>query len=752
MKFLRKKNLSDTIIFYLFPVLLLASCDRSNSVLKNEIFSISLNETRTAVTSIDYAGQNLLASDNAGQPLFNLRFRDRNEGGKIVEFDASKASFVNYSLKKNKLIIDYSDFEGVDLSARVVVNLEKSKRVSEWHIEVNNGTSYYLDHIDFPNLVVRNDLIHTGGSGRILNTAMEGCLIEDIRVRPNGVGLFGQYPNGNQMQFTAYYNDAGGLYLATHDDLSHPKIFDFHSISDNEIKLDLRLFTAGAAQGIYKLPYNVTVGVFDGDWYDATDIYRNWVENSDIPLPPKIADNDELPDWYFQSPVVVTYPVRGERDMDNMTPNKLFPYMNAIKYIERYAEEFGVPIMALLMHWEGSAPWAPPYVWPPYGGEKIYDDFVNALHEKGNLVGLYASGIGYTLRSNILPTYDMTEEYERKGLSSVMRVAPDGKIAKGKLTGVTSIRMGYDMCPANGFVKQVVADQIDKILKSNTDYIQYFDQNDGGGAFHCWGTEHGHSYGPGLWLTETMADIYDTCRTIIRRSGTKYLIGTEAAAAEPFMRYLPFNDGRASVTFMLGKPVPVYAYVYHEYVNNFMGNQVNVHQTIDIEQCPLNLLQRLTYSFCAGDLITIVIRDDGEMIWNWDGPWNVPGPDREQTVELIHNLCRWRQGIGKDYLIYGRMLKPLPVEGVHNVPMITRSGRKIPFESIIACNWLLTEGRKAQIIVNYLPEKQSVTVDVSGYKDIRVHLAPDHATGNDTKTGKIEVTIEPLSAIMISYQ
>lgn len=59
------------------------------------------------------------------------------------------------------------------------------------------------------------------------------------------------------------------------------------------------------------------------------------------------------------------------------------------------------------MHWEGSAPWAPPYVWPPYGDESIYLDFVKAMHAKGNLVGLYASGIGCTLKSNTDPTYEM---------------------------------------------------------------------------------------------------------------------------------------------------------------------------------------------------------------------------------------------------------------------------------------------------------------------------------------------------------
>ena len=750
----------------LLSVFLLASCAKNGHVLRNELFSLSLNETLTAVASVDYAGQNLLAPGHADRPLFNLQFRDRNEGGRIVQFDASQASAIQSYMRKNELIVDYGGFDGAELSVKVFIRLEQGNRLSAWNIEVNNGTPYLLDHIDFPNLAVRNDLTATGGTGHILWPAQEGCLVEDIRIREEGnwlryqpieypfIGWGGQYPNSTQLQFMAYYNHDGGLYLATHDDRCHPKAFNFHRHADDAISFDLRLFTGGAAQGVYTLPYAVVVGVFDGDWHDAAAIYRDWVENSEMPLPPKIADNDALPDWFFSSPVVVTYPVRGVRDMGDQTPNRLFPYINAIPSIDRYAEAFGSRILALLMHWEGSAPWAPPYVWPPYGGEKIYDDFVNALHEKGNLAGLYASGIGYTLHSNTDPSYSMTDEYEREGLSEVMKIAPDGTLAtNGVCAGANAQRIGYDMCPANDFVKQVVATQISAIVKSRTDYIQYFDQNLGGGAYHCYGTEHGHDYGPGRWLVEEMAAIYDTCRTIVDRAGTKCLIGCEAAAAEPFMQYLMFNDARATINLAMGCPVPVYAYVYHEYVNNFMGNQNGVSQMINIEQSPMNFLQRLAYAFCAGDLLTVIIRDDGEMIWDWGGSWTAPGPDPDQTVQLINNLSRWRQGAGKDCLIYGRMMKPLPVEGTRHVPMITRSaGREILFESVFTSNWMLPDGRKSQLLVNYLPERQSVTIDASGQKDIRIHATPDDTAGKIRESGKMEVVLEPLSAAMITFQ
>ena len=448
----------------------------------------------------------------------------------------------------------------------------------------------------------------------------------------------------------------------------------------------------------------MVLGVFDGDWYDASAIYRDWRETSKIPVPAKIQDNKMLPDWYFESPVVITYPVRGHQDLGDMTPNELYPYTNALTIIEKYNKAFDSKIMALLMHWEGSAPWSPPYVWPPYGGEKNYLEFVRGLHQKGNLAGLYASGIGYTLRSNTDTTYNMYKEYEEKHLEKVMKVAPDGTLAtNGVCAGPNAQRIGYDMCPANDFVKDVVLDQIAKIVQSKTDYIQYFDQNLGGGCYPCYGTEHGHAYGPGLWQNDAMHNIFKGFQPILEEAGYKPLVGCEAAASEINLQYLLFNDARATTNLYVGTPVPAYAFVNHEYVNNFMGNQNGASSAIDTEKCPMNFLQRLAYSFCAGDMLTVILRGDGDMIWDWGTKWETEIPDQENIIQLVRNLNAWRTGTGKDFLVTGRMLKPFPFEGATNVPMITKTGgHLINFPSVFTSNWQFGNDRNAQFFVNYL--------------------------------------------------
>jgi hypothetical protein len=735
---------------------------------KNKYYKLKLDSRTGSIKVLAKNGTNLIyQADSKKQPLFNICFRDRSEKGQVHRINAHHADNFQYKVEKEKIKLFYSQFKDIDLQVNVKINISPGSPKIRWNISIENHTPYVIDHIDFPNIVVKNDLTGTGGTGRLFWPAQGGCLIEDTRIRQDSkwvnynpdfpqIGWGGYYPASAQMQYMAYYNKDGGLYFAAHDEKFHPKGIEFHKTSKEGIELNFRLFTKSAKNDTYQLPYDMVLNVFEGNWYDASSIYRDWRDSSDIVLPPKIKENKSLPEWYFDSPIVVTYPIRGHTDLDKMSPNDdFFPYTNALKYINKYKNEFNSKIMALLMHWEGTAPWAPPYVWPPYGGEKKFKEFVKEMHQNNNLVGLYASGIGYTLESNLDTTYKMYKEYNNKNLQKVMRVAPDGELApNGVCAGPYAQRIGHDMCPANDFVKKVVLDQISKIIASNTDYIQYFDQNLGGACYPCYGTSHGHSYGPGIWQNKAMNEIYNGIQTLFEKHSKKPLVGCEAAAAEPFMHSLLFNDSRFHINLFVGKPVPAYAYVNHQYVNNFMGNQNGIAAAINIKKSPHNFLQRLAYSFCAGDMLTVVLRGNGDMIWGWGTPWEHKTPDQKNSIRLIKNLNSWRQkGAGKKFLTFGKMLKPIPVTGTENIPMITGvKGREIDFSSIFTSNWKLEDNRKAQFFVNYLPKKQTIQIPIDNLKNVKIYRDPQANPELINKNNKLNLSIKPLSAVMMRYE
>ena len=88
---------------------------------------------------------------------------------------------------------------------------------------------------------------------------------------------------------------------------------------------------------------------------------------------------------------------------------------------------------------------------------------------------------------------------------------------------------------------------------------------------------------------------------------------------------------------------------------------------------------------------------------------------------LIKNLNAWRVKAGKDFLVTGRMLKPLPFEGAGNIQMVSKSkGLSINFPFVFTSNWQSQDKRYAQFFVNSLPEVQEITIDLSSLKDVGI--------------------------------
>jgi len=745
-------------------------------LIKNDTYSLLINDCDGSIESLCNQKKEFIHKGTAKRPLFTIRFRD-SKG--ILEdlsaIDACQVSIERIDSSMSVIVkIRYENLGNLPIHVNVEVVCPHNETLTYWNLSVEHDTDRYIDWVDFPDIVVPNDLIAAGGSGRVLWSGMEGVLIEDADLRESfpwmkyspveypSKGWEGYYPGPCPTQCMAYYDKDGGLYFGAHDEKCNVKAIEFYKY-DGGIRLEYRLFPGALGRGKYKMEYNMVLGVFSGDWYDAVDIYRNWALNSDMGKMPKLSHNEKLPRWLLESPVVAIYPIRGHQDIGDMTPNsEYYPYSNAIPYIDKLSEAFDSKIMALIMQWEGTAPWAPPYVWPPFGGEDLFKKFVDGLHEKGNLAGVYCSGIGWTNESILLPEYNRWSQFEEQNLKEIMCTSPEGTVPNSLICNGT-IRWGHDMCPENRFVEDIVVGEVSNIINSGCDYIQYFDQNLGGGSYFCYGKNHGHPSAPGLWQINAMRRIYQKLDEVIKESGREVAIGCESAAAEPYIQHLLFNDLRFSGNLLFGKPVPVYAYVYHEYINNFMGNQCGAGVVFDLEKSPENLLLRTAYSFIAGDLIAVALGENGEIIWGWNTEWDTDKPNQEAVSKLIGNLNSWRKNEGKPFLCFGRMEKPYNINGIYDMEFKRLSGKHLIYPSLLTSRWISQDGRNAQIIVNYMLESQNFTLRVDQLyinkvsqpeiKEVKVYTNPKVYSPKCKKTweNELELNIEPLSAIMVEF-
>lgn len=327
-----------------------------------------------------------------------------------------------------------------------------------------------------------------------------------------------------------------------------------------------------------------------------------------------------------------------------------------------------------------------------------------------------------------------------------MCVSPEGELPYSLICNGVQ-RWGYDMCPSEPFVTETVLEEIRGVANSGCDYMQYFDQNLGGLSYLCYSKEHDHPPGPGRWQTEAMKTLFRKIRQEWKAMGKDIVLGCEAAAAEPFLGELPFNDLRFNIGLFTGEPVPVYQYVYHEYINNFMGNQNSSGQSIDLLKSPDNLLWRTAYSFVAGDMLTVVLGRGGAINWDWGTEWDYPAPDQQAIGTLIRNLNAWRIGAGKPYLATGRMLAPERLTGVSAQTIHMRDGSVLKQPSILTTKWQSSEGRVAQFLVNYTTEPQAYDwqqavwrgnrrfagLQAAGWRGARARLAnrKRDAPGND---------------------
>ncbi|MBE6553563.1 MAG: hypothetical protein E7666_04380 [Ruminococcaceae bacterium] len=657
--------------------------------------NLNVDYEKGALTSLTINGRELVADRT---PLFSVRLMAQN--GDVRDLTA-------YDAERCTLCDGGAVYTGFPEAIAVTVACRPTADAWEWRIAVENRTDCAVEAVVFPDVILK-PLAQNGGDATVLYPYNEGALISDAELRQKTVfascepeypslGSYSMFPNMLCSQFQCYLTDGYGLYMGVHDASRAPKAIDFYPDGAG-VRFFNRLFGGTEFGGNFTPDYAVVWKPFAGDWQDGAELYRQWFESNLPQGAKKIPANEHLPAWYADSPLVVTYPVRGLHDTDEMTPNAFFPYQNALPTLDRIADETQSRLLVLLMHWEGTAPWAPPHVWPPYGGEAMLTDFCNALHERGHLLGVYCSGFGWTEQSNLIREYNRREEYQSGGLSRAMCAGRDGEVLHSRICRAQ--RVGYDLCVKSPKAQEILEEAYRPLLDSSLDYVQILDQNHGGGQYFCYARDHGHPPVPGAWMTETMQTLLSGWRD----SAHGKLFGCESAAAEAFLPQLLFSDNRFELNWYFGEPVPLYAYLYHEYLRNFMGNQVScgLWYTKD------SMRTRMAYSFVAGDCMTLVLSPTGGLMSSWGGRGRLQPPDYEKTVRFAANMTRFYREEAGRYLYCGRMIKPIEYRcAAETYP--TREEREVDIPCVLSTAWE-RDGERVQIFVNHTDCPETVTL------------------------------------------
>ncbi len=658
------------------------------------------------VESLRYGATEFAAQTSDPQGLFIIQFRDKvGSPFRLTQKDFSDCKVLQ---QENCTELVFSGCKE-PAAGSVKVTVDGKEDGLHWNISVEELSPYLqTEWIDFPRLCIADSAVENW-----LLPYAEGTLISDLRSREKHcnfkceyaeypmTGISSFYPGPAAMQFEACYGRENGLMFLCADPTHAPKSIDVMPEEEKSARLLLQHFTGGANT----LAYDVVVCGFQGDWQSAAELYRNWMEANDPCLPAK--QYNTMPQWMKESPTFLLYAVKGQgRDLGDLTPNEYYPYNNILPVVERYRALWAGNFTTVLMHWEGTAPWAPPYVWPPFGGEAELKNFVERMHQNGDRVGLYASGIAWTQYSMTDKSFDLTERFEKENVEAEICTGPRQEKFSRVCNTIKGQRIGYDLCATREFTRNIVQQEISKAAAAGVDYLQYFDQNQGCASPLCYSKKHGHPDIPGAWATADMRELLHKAVD----SGKGMVIGCENAAAQPYTDSCKLNDLRYHLAWGAGGiPVPLYPYLFHEYTAGFSGNGVCLSGWIDTEKTPFFLCWQLAWNFAYGNFLSVVLKNGGKIHWNWALPWSKPEPEQEGLCKLMTNLTALRRELSENYLAAGRMLKaPEVICGTNTVYRVQLAPTELP--RIISAAWQGIDCKKVTLLVNYNAEDETCTV------------------------------------------
>ncbi len=677
-------------------------------------------------------------------PAFALQYlRD----GQYVMVDSFSAASTDVRGTGGGLVMAFRGVGGLDIDVTIAVTARPDDPLSRWRCKVRNGSGLPIVDVQFPFVVVPDDpsasLVRPFGFGEVwTGEQLQWLGADEPRIwqfLPD-MGNSSHYPGSWFAQFLAWYAGRAGLYLACEDTEGNVKRFSTPR-RENGIRLGVAHVGDWPLEGERTLEYETVLGSFAGDWYDAAERYRSWSLKQSWATP--LTERTDVPGWLLDSPPHITIRLQGYLD-DGPAPEivEFLPYEKCILLLQGVADAVKSPLVAVMMSWERGGPWVYPDCFPPVGGDQSMANFCALARERGWQVGSFCNGTRWVM-GHKFNGYDGKEFFARNhGADGVCRL-PDGELWTEGWDG--SWRPSYGCCMAADATQRVALNFVEHLLGWGMTSIQFFDQNVNAAAFPCFGAEHGHPGVPGKWMPRAMEQVIASFVDAAKQAGaTDALQSTEQPCNEFHLQIFQQCDVRVSPPSS-GTPyfAPVYHYLFHEC-------QI-MHGMMSTGGEPYALPIRNAWNGALGEIPGAVLTGDGTLLnretFNWAN-WEPKVGSNEDSLEMIRTVTAMRRGAGRDFLVYGRMMRPAQVDGIE-VREWDHDGRHYAVPAIAHAAWQAPDGRHGLVMCNWTNDDQTVTVvDERLDGDAKVHACGREDACTDLGA-KGEVTVPALGCVLI---
>jgi hypothetical protein len=487
------------------------------------------------------------------------------------------------------------------------------------------------------------------------------------------------YPSCScSMQFVALYSEGKGLYIGMHDPQANHKVIDARSAGGGCFSYECENMPAipASAEREYKVPSEAAIGVFDGDYFAAAQIYREFTFHTKWGKGLPIADRS-IPKWLTDTDLWLRPARIPIQDVD-------------LNECARAMEFFKVPTS---IHW---------YYWHKIPFDTLYPDYfpakddfkagVKALQQMGYHVIPYINGRLCDPNSTAWKNEDAGKWALR---------AEDGK----PYTEIYASKVPLNsMCPYTGYWQRKIAGIVGTLFDDYGVDGVYVDQIGAAHALECFNPNHGHQIGGGHFWVDGYRKLLEETR---KRVPKDHILTTE----ENTECWIDQFDALLMVNTPLSQnpPIPLFPAVYSGRSITFGAFYI---QQEDIDQSlpfRMKIARQMLWGAQLGWFPIRGILDEGSM----------------KEAEFVRDLARCRQ-FAHNYVTFGRFMGMMDVGGDN--PRIVGSGPAyagpypIDTHSVLASKWLGADKTQGIVIVNISDTPHDIDLDISLSPKERVTL------------------------------
>jgi len=549
---------------------------------------------------------------------------------------------VNVTNSGSNCTIELSNATTVNLpsSLTAIVTINVSNTISDWDLEVTGlGSDCSLMDAIFPQLNIKADgndnFFYPLYSGQITeNPATAIDYFDDASDNfDNSTGI---YPRGwgTTMQFLSYYNTNYGLYFGFHDGDASLKQF---GVKNENGGVRVQCKTPAENKTIngndWNYPGVFELDVYEGDWYDAALIYKQWVSSQASYWPTESVSRTvrqhsvgDIGVWlgtYFNDGTVT--------QMEG--------------YLQTATDFYDFPVGLHTYNWNN---YEFDHFYPEYFPFKTnIENTFNEIQTNNNATIMpYVNG---RLWDTGLGGGDAGDA-QAATLFNTDGIASSAKKSDGSYHAMTfSNNVFATMCPSQTYWQNYLVDVVNSVTSDNDLGAKavYLDMIGASSAAQCMDPNHGHPLGGGSYWKSGLSDMLNSMHAAIPADRFITVEGGCDFIADEV-------DGFMVQGWLTKNQVPAWQAIYTGKVQLF-GTLTGTSMYDD-----QRFYGRLSQGFAYG------VQTGRQFIWL---PISATSsPTNEMASNYTRTLGRMRYKL-RDFMSYGEMKRPIDITGT--IPDIT---------------------------------------------------------------------------------